>query len=488
MKTTNLLKFLGISLLLAACQESNDILQEMATDVKADTAITDTEQNHKVTPEIATKVAELYAFKGINTRSVTPQVSDIQTIKDDNSEVLMYVVNFANNSGYVLVSATKKYYPILAYAEQGRFDANLKGVDIWLEDEKNMMKMCLSDTTATYNLEWLQYEQRDKTSNSKIATRAESNWPETLDWWWSEVGQELTSSDYQSDFENSHTRPGLLTGNYCCHVDEARSMLPGCESIYSEMAAMCQSYGFSEEDVIYHIREFYTETRINPLLETNWTQGYPYNWKVEKPLGCVTVAVAQIMYHHRKPAYYQWDEINVDEKTEIQGNFFKELGEQLGIDYDTNEASANLGDAKRVLQRYGYSTSEKDNCSTEEMYSALKANQPVCITGFTHQILDFNAGSGHAWVCDGYKFNKTFVVLTVYTPFGSYPDSKGLYATNPYSPQFNQTGETTYSSCYYHMNWGWGESYNTMWNRAGDYTAPNGKVYKRNTQYLFVKP
>lgn len=38
------------------------------------------------------------------------------------------------------------------------------------------------------------------------------------------------------------------------------------------------------------------------------------------------------------------------------------------------------------------------------------------------------------------------------------------------------------------MNWGWEENNNKMWSRAGDYTAPNGKIYKRNKKYLFVKP
>ncbi|WP_273159143.1 C10 family peptidase [Bacteroides fluxus] len=487
---TFFLKLLGISLLLASCQKSTDLLQELAIDTKNIAETTETESDHKVSAKEATKMAELFVSKAANTRSITPQISDIQTIMGDNSEVLMYAINFANNSGYVVVSATKKYYPILAYAEEGRFNTNQKGVDIWLEDEMSMMKACLNDTTVTHNIEWLQYAKRKEvSSNYKIATRVESAYPETLEWWWMEVGNELTHPDYHSDYEDSHALSGELVGNYFCHVDEAQNMLPDCSSIYDEMAELCRIYGFSEKDIIYHIRCFSEKTIVNPLLITNWTQDWPYNWKVKKSLGCVTIATAQIMFHHRKPVYYNWDRININNyETEEQGNFFKELGEKLGIDYNTNDAGSDIEKAKNILQSYGYTVNEKDDCSSEQIYFALKANQPVYMRGRTHQILGFDAGSGHAWVCDGYEYNRTTYVLTVYAPFDSHPDSKGLYATNPYLPQFNHYGSAGSSTLYYHMNWGWGENNNKMWNRAGDYTAPNGKVYKRNKKYLFVKP
>lgn len=487
---TKLFIYLGISLwLFSSCQESTDELQELETGIENIAKSTSTEQTYEIDANEAAEVANLFVSKEANTRTATPQISEIQTIQDDKFGVLMYAINFANDNGYVLVSATKKYYPILAYAEQGHFDANQKGMDIWLEDEKNMMKICLDDSTATYNTQWMQYTKKNTTSNSSIMTRLESNRPETLNWWWMEVGNEITNPDYHSDYEDSHAALGTLSGNYFYHVDEARNVLPDCASIYNEMAEKCRIYGFSENDVIYHIREFYEGTVINPLLTTNWTQGYPYNWKVNKSLGCVTIAVAQVMYHHRKPTYYKWDEINVNnDTTEAQGSFFKDLGEKLGIDYDTNDAGSDIGKAKKVLQSYGYIVNEKDDCSATEIYSELIADRPIYMRGRTHQILGFDAGSGHAWVCDGYRYDKSTLVLTVYAPFNSHPDSKGLYATNPYLPQWDYYGSSDNSNLYYHMNWGWAGNSSTSWNRAGDYTAPNGKVYKRNKKYLFVKP
>ncbi|MDE5710492.1 MAG: C10 family peptidase [Bacteroides sp.] len=480
---TKLFIYLGIGLwLFSSCQESADELQELEIGIENIAKIASTERIYEVDANEAAEVANLFVSKEASTRTATPQISEIQTIQDDKFGVLMYAINFANNNGYVLVSATKKYYPILAYAEQGHFDANQKGMDIWLEDEKNMMKICLDDSTATYNTQWMQYTKKDAVSNSLVKTRVESNYPETLNWWWMEVGNEITNPDYHSDYEDLHAASGTLINNYFCHVDEARKVLPNCASIYDEMAEICHRHGFSEDDVIYHIREFDERTIINPLLTTNWTQGAPYNWKVKKALGCVTVAVAQVMYHHRKPSYYKWSEINVNnDTTEVQGSFFKDLGERLGINYNTNNASANFGDAKRVLQGYGYSANEKGSCSSAEMLSALTANQPVCMGGQA-------AKDGHAWVCDGYDCNYTKVVLTVYAPFGTYPDSNGLYATNPYSPQRDYVGGTSYSTLYYHMNWGWAGNYSTSWNRAGDYRATNGEVYKRDVKYLFVKP
>ncbi|MDE6928183.1 MAG: Spi family protease inhibitor [Muribaculaceae bacterium] len=58
----------------------------------------------------------------------------LSTIYDSTGNPAIYVVNYDNNAGFVLVSATKDYHPILAYAEIGNYDimnSRPYGLDMW---------------------------------------------------------------------------------------------------------------------------------------------------------------------------------------------------------------------------------------------------------------------------------------------------------------------------------------------------------------------
>ena len=59
--------------------------------------------------------------------SVFPQTKSsngeysVETIYDDSQEPLVYVVNRPQNGGFMIISATKNYDPILAYNTTGHF-------------------------------------------------------------------------------------------------------------------------------------------------------------------------------------------------------------------------------------------------------------------------------------------------------------------------------------------------------------------------------
>ena len=60
----------------------------------------------------------------------------------------MYVFNYVDG-GFVIVSATREYYPILAYSDKGKFELkeDMGPVDVWLDETKVSIKNCsrLSD-------------------------------------------------------------------------------------------------------------------------------------------------------------------------------------------------------------------------------------------------------------------------------------------------------------------------------------------------------
>ena len=51
-------------------------------------------------------------------------IKDIQTITSESDEPLMYVVNYSDDQGFVVISATKNYTPVLAYSDKGYLDVN----------------------------------------------------------------------------------------------------------------------------------------------------------------------------------------------------------------------------------------------------------------------------------------------------------------------------------------------------------------------------
>lgn len=486
MKCSTAFVLWSVSLLSFSCQNEDLDLQNGIVNSKVfvDENLTSNSFNLNVSEEEAVRTASSFLSDNSQlTRSSVQNISNVEALTNQQGDTLIYAVNFADNQGYVLVAATKKYTPILGYAEKGHFDATVKGLDIWLEDEMNMLTVCLNDTTETFNRQWGKYLHTGKLIVGKTMTQAESNFPQDLQWWWMEHANDLTSIDGGDDtgYENDIPAGVELVSSWCCTAEEAKNYLYYQDEIFSMMEQRCRNWGFQEDVSIYHIREFVSEDDIDPILTTNWHQNSPYNLGVGgQALGCVTVAVAQILNHHKKPAYFNWNLINID-KTVEQQSFFRTIGEQLGINYSSGDSGASIKDAERVLKGYGYDVTFADDCSFGQVCDNLNVDCPIFMRGVNAK------DEGHAWVCDAYERHHYYYQLTVYAPFGCSSNSSGLFEEDPFVPQWdiNQREESIYS--FVHMNWGWGAK-NNSWNRFGEYNATDGNVYKRDTQYLFVKP
>lgn len=106
---------------------------------------------------------------------VSKSVKEIITIEGEVNKPSMYIINYDNEQGFLLVSATKNFQPILAYAERGSFNANNRmpdGLSDWLGDMKNVIeerdKMPI-DSTFQYRAMWEEYIPAMK---DKVYTRS----------------------------------------------------------------------------------------------------------------------------------------------------------------------------------------------------------------------------------------------------------------------------------------------------------------------------
>ena len=183
---------------------------------------------------------------------------------------------------------------------------------------------------------------------------------------------------------------------------------------------------------------------VGPLLTEKWHQGCLYNSLCpamsgpcgHAEVGCVAVAMAQIMHYWGYPASgwgsnsyfnqgvelsadfgnttYDWEhmpdsltENSSDAEIEAVATLLYHCGVSVNMDYSSNGSNANSANVTNAMRRY-FSFSRKihrerkNNYNDAEWLSLLKKNldslRPIYYSG------NGSAG-GHAFVCDGYDSN-----------------------------------------------------------------------------------
>lgn len=210
--------------------------------------------------------------------------------------------------------------------------------------------------------------------------------------------------------------------------------------------------------------------RQEPLLKTKWNQWSPFNDNcpmeakdssgnpTKSPAGCVTIALAQIMYYNRLPAsiggitfdlnlirkfegpYYNLPFYNLSARMEI-ANYIYTIATALPVDFN-NMTGAKNSQAISLLSRSGYHdvhTVDYGIGAVRQMVATRK--MPVYISGSDSEIKN----SGHAWVIDGcncYKVDSWLRTFSGSAPVYDYTD------TLVYSKEYNLV----------HCNYGWGGS------------------------------
>lgn len=199
-------------------------------------------------------------------------------------------------------------------------------------------------------------------------------------------------------------------------------------------------------------------TASTPLLLTNWSQGFPYNeFCPEDPagpaghalVGCVAVSMAQVMKYYNFPAqgsgtssYYangygtqtaNYGNTNYEfynmpnsgtESNLSLAEFLYHCGVGAKMNYGPEGSGAWVSTACEAMEaHFNYSSSwdyDSRNSYSDTQWKNLIKNEidnlrPMIYVGYTSSM-------GHAWNCDGYQND------------------------------------------YFHMNWGWGGSYNGYFN------------------------
>jgi len=266
-------------------------------------------------------------------------------ISDDDSNPAIYIVNF-KPEGFVILPATKKEIPILAFSDNSSFSTvNMPlGLQEWLTARKEKIKSLKNvDVITSDDIEekWLGYISLPD--------------PNTVD----------DDGDPYYDPELDPTFTDYLT-----------------------------------------VRTYSKE----PLMSTIWGQmeGYnsliPLSNGVLPPTGCVTTAMAQVMKFHEYPRSYNWSAMPNNYSTEETAKLMRDIWYAADLKYDSasRNSYSTLSRAKEALvNTFGYSPLRiQKTYNFNTVVLELDNNRPVIFEGYSSE--DILNAYGHAWVCDGY--------------------------------------------------------------------------------------
>lgn len=295
----------------------------------------------------------------------------------DEGKVLLYIINY-KPSGYAIVSALRSHQPLLAHSDRGEIDpTNLPPALSALID--GFKKSVLNSVHLPDSI---------KRQNA-IA--------------WESLGlnQQKLRSFYYSGTHEEYIREqlsklqeeGYSIYDYS-YLTSGQDYVPNyiIENLFSGRAA-----GVGRSDVYLIVRDVSHQTHWKaPLLKTTWGQGYGYNKYVPNyyPVGCVAVAVGQIMKYHEFPKSYAWAEMLVDRFTDATAKFLYEVALGVNMDFQEDGSGAFTKDAHRFLSDIGY-TSNLVKYDAWEVVRSIERNRPVYIDGVNSR------NSGHAFIADG---------------------------------------------------------------------------------------
>jgi hypothetical protein len=411
---------------------------------------------------------------GVNTRAAHALGASIETVKEDDNP-LMYIINYPEG-GFAIVSATRNYYPILAYSEEGSFELSSAtgwgGVAVWLGETKEAIKgsEALDDSIkSTMRVAWTSFEPVE-------INRSESPLRNNV------IYERYTAMDNR--ITELSIQYGLIFNLYA---------LSGVSSFFpdgwrgEELCDFAIANGASPEFSIVGIKEDYNTYQVGPLLTTQWHQGSPFNSECPNgyPAGCVAIAMAQIMKFHQYPTFYNWSNMpNIEFDTITTSStpaLISHIGNAVDMNYGSSSSGTTITKAKNAFQNtYGYSVTKANHNATQVKNELYNNQRPVFMSGF-----DTNDG-GHAWVCDGVKTNITMVNYFVEFQL----DSDYSYTTLGY-PSVNPSSllsAGSYQSVYFHMNWGWYDTAPNTWFYNNDVYATTTLNFQSDRENLFVHP
>ncbi len=413
------------------------------------------------------------------------EIVDIHPFMTDGGRILAYAVNY-KEGGYSIISANQKYYPVIAYSESGRIDTDYTEINpnfsffMDLMKEDIVLQLNKPDDTQDSTVQDIKRLWKGYAANAMRAGHKPSLFANQDHAYW--YGQErykammsdftdpsrMMSDDldlYNRVVTSDYNSAGILSNSEIQNLKGQNSTLKNKYARIGVLPSNVASYFWTE-----YSKEF-NDYNSGELVKTKWDQGEPYNrfnsmntsGTGHQLLGCVTLAVAQIMNFYQYPQTIRryptssltvdWSNVNITSLSakDTLNNDLPEFLRFVNIGVKTENgdegSSSNIDYAKAFLTLNGYNVHKYDGFHTERFIQEIKANRPLYVRGTNA------ANEGHAFICCGYKAVSNKVSIELKTTNSL--DIKN-YSSNPYFIYRRANGSRTVSQEYFYFNWGWG--------------------------------
>ena len=453
-------KFLFLTLLgvvaFSSCNEDlenfNKTVPNFATSIVPETA----DDPSVVTQSNVANIVKQMSGK-MKTRSNSAASYTVQAIDNGNTP-LMYVVNFENNDGFIIISATKDYYPILAYSDTGNFDMDntVPGVSEWqgimMKELKNS-HLQPEDSVRKIRRLWSRYDDNTiEKMKENSQTRSLSNdelWElrmviEDSITSWNRQGfgvHDLSYNFFDTEQEYQEMVEGVHYGMYPEYIDN-----------YQDLAVIV-----SKSVIIY-------STKVDNFVLSTWDQGadynkyFPFQTYQKAPAGCGPVATAQVMRYYCHPQPYNWEDMPLNYASDETAKLLFDIAENSYAKYSDLETTTNFNGTSNALSVFSYTFKRGTDVDIE---ANCLAKMPIITRG-----QEKNATAGHAWVISGYDYEQIcsqyeIWAFTGYRSFG----------------KWNTYQQDHYSTEYQYMNWGWGGRNNGFFYAPFPYTELRDYIY-----------
>lgn len=445
-----ILLFLGLSCCLLSCNKDDVIPINAEAEGLNDLIQTSV---NSLSPSEAQEVADIFYSRAFgDTFLKKSRSTNVSPISNDQNVPVAYVVNNADG-GWVIVSATTDYYPILAFSDCGHItlDANKSdGLKDWIDE--TILAIEESDklddeTSSIIAAEWLQYAS--DTQIEQLSDLPGGSSPEAV---MCRNRMKELNETYYTDGWSFRTLSSLTS-----------------MGIPNQVYSIADQVGSPYEYTIVGIKDISLKTTVGPLLSTKWGQGNGFNELCpnQYPAGCVPIAMAQIMKFHKYPSSFDWNNMANTYATYASQYLIANIGQTIGVDYGSDGSSASTSEALDGFKYYGYQAVLKDHKSSDVASEISNNKRPVFMRGQPGLL-----SNGHAWVCDGLNRNiAEYEYYVEYITNGSYNNLGYTLIDNP-----GAFGGSSYT--YFHMNWGW-KGTNDGWfvDNNIEYTTSRKDIY-----------
>lgn len=212
----------------------------------------------------------------------------------------------------------------------------------------------------------------------------------------------------------------------------------------------------------YDLTDWHKVAYKKPMITIHWDQNSPYNKNLENrynienfDIGCVPIAVVQILSYWKNPLYVKGELVNWENLTrynivtetfpglcEDAANLMEEIYDGCESTHDNIGGISSINKARNYFITIGFYADEVQPFSSNAVYNSIEESRPVFIKG------EGSDDTKHAWNIDGlYKEAKT-----IRKEIQAYDARKKKWKT------VVSKDYTIYNTMFHH-NWGRGKKY-----------------------------